>query len=198
MLEKLAALVPAPKAHLVRYAGVLAPAAKWRALIVPGHSSLSVEDSVLHSGCEKSGWGTEPPLAPSLANSEPKPAAVLQPSAAQHGRNYSWADLMKRVWALDVLECPRCQGRMRIVAAIHPPDATRKILNCLGLPSRTPPVMYWRQTYLEPNASSLGPGYINTLPSHYQHSSILHLSYDRQAFPAGTYATVPCQPGVLE
>jgi hypothetical protein len=26
------------------------------------------------------------------------------------------------------------------MAAIHPPDATTKILNCLGLPSRAPPV----------------------------------------------------------
>ena len=47
---------------------------------------------------------------------------------------------MKRVWALDVLECPRCKKRLRILAAIHPPDATRKILDCLGLPSRPPPV----------------------------------------------------------
>ena len=31
LLEKLVAIVPAPKAHLVRYAGILAPAAKWRA-----------------------------------------------------------------------------------------------------------------------------------------------------------------------
>ncbi len=43
---------------------------------------------------------------------------------------------MKRVWALDVLECPLCQSRMRILAAIHPPEATRKILECLGLSSR--------------------------------------------------------------
>jgi hypothetical protein len=35
LLEKLAALVSAPKTHLVRYSGILAPAAKWRALIVP-------------------------------------------------------------------------------------------------------------------------------------------------------------------
>src|SRR5439155_21409202 len=43
-------------------------------------------------------------------------------------------------WALDVLECPRCQSRMRIVAAIQPPETTRKILECLGLPSRPPPL----------------------------------------------------------
>ena len=35
LLEKLSALVPAPRAHLVRYSGVLAPASKWRSWIVP-------------------------------------------------------------------------------------------------------------------------------------------------------------------
>lgn len=30
---------------------------------------------------------------------------------------------MRRVFAIDVLEYPRCHGRMRIVAAIHPPEA---------------------------------------------------------------------------
>jgi hypothetical protein len=29
---------------------------------------------------------------------------------------------------------------MRILAAIHPPDATHAILGCLDLPSRAPPV----------------------------------------------------------
>jgi hypothetical protein len=38
---------------------------------------------------------------------------------------------MKRVFSIDVLECARRGGRMRIVAAIHPPDAIRKILDCL-------------------------------------------------------------------
>ncbi len=61
-------------------------------------------------------------------------------SATPHGRVYTWAELMKRVWALDVLECPRCHHRLRILAAIHPPDATRRILDCLGLPSRSPPL----------------------------------------------------------
>jgi hypothetical protein len=28
---------------------------------------------------------------------------------------------------------------MRILAAIHPPEATRAILECMGLPSRAPP-----------------------------------------------------------
>ncbi len=29
---------------------------------------------------------------------------------------------------------------MRVLAVIHPPDATRAILGCLGLQSRAPPV----------------------------------------------------------
>ena len=68
-----------------------------------------------------------------------RPVAV-EPRTVPHPRNYTWAESMKRVWALDVLECPRRQGHMRVLAAIHPPDATQKILDCLGLPSRAPPV----------------------------------------------------------
>src|SRR5437867_8896960 len=45
-----------------------------------------------------------------------------------------------RVFALNVLECPRCRSRMRILAAIEDPVVARKILDCLGLPSRAPPV----------------------------------------------------------
>jgi hypothetical protein len=41
---------------------------------------------------------------------------------------------MARVFALDVLECPRCGGRMRILAAIEDPSVARKILDSLGCP----------------------------------------------------------------
>ena len=34
LIEKLVALVPAPRGHLVRYHGVLAPHARWRAQVV--------------------------------------------------------------------------------------------------------------------------------------------------------------------
>ena len=36
---------------------------------------------------------------------------------------------MRRVFEVDVLECPECGGSMRILAAIHPPEATRAILD---------------------------------------------------------------------
>jgi len=43
---------------------------------------------------------------------------------------------MRRVFEIDVLCCPRCDATpMRILAAIHPPEATRAILSSLGLPT---------------------------------------------------------------
>ena len=31
-------------------------------------------------------------------------------------RRHAWADLLRRVFAVEVLECPDCGGRMRILA----------------------------------------------------------------------------------
>jgi hypothetical protein len=80
----------------------------------------------------------------SVTSSDSVDAAVgegpQQKSAEQRRRNYSWAQLMKRVFAIDVLQCDRCGGVMRLIAAIHSPETTRKILDCLGLTSRAPPM----------------------------------------------------------
>jgi hypothetical protein len=55
-------------------------------------------------------------------------------------RYYTWAELMKRVFRVDVLECEHCGGRMKILAVIRSPAATERILKCLGLPSPAPPL----------------------------------------------------------
>lgn len=115
LLEKLAALVPPPRFHLVRYHGVLAPAAKWRSRIVSRWPEDDREDGVCCSGA-----------ADSESSSRP--------------RNYTWARLLRRVFQIDVLECPRCGGRLRILAAIQSPEAIQRILGCLGLPARAPPL----------------------------------------------------------
>jgi len=132
-IEKLCALVPTPRAHLVRFHGLLGPAAKWRSLIVPNaraevapapeNDSASGAVSVVSAN------------SPRLSDEPGAPAA-----APGRRRNYTWADLMKRVFAADVLACSHCGGRLRILATIRPPEITRKILDHLGLPSRPPPV----------------------------------------------------------
>src|SRR5947209_4854739 len=65
-----------------------------------------------------------------------KPADAAQ----QRGRNYTWSELMKRVFAADVLACIHCGGRLRILTTIRAPEITRKILDHLGIPSRPPPL----------------------------------------------------------
>ena len=50
-----------------------------------------------------------------------------------------WALLLKRVFLTDALKCPKCKGRMKILAAITKPEAIRKILDHLGIPSEAPP-----------------------------------------------------------
>jgi hypothetical protein len=149
LLERLAALVPPPRFHLVRYHGVLAPAARNRAAVVARGPGASPEPRPAHRGCRAQGEG-----GPARGSAEGSQTERLTGPQARPGdgssdpgnrrprpRNYTWAELMRRVFEIDVLECPACRGRMRILAAIHPPEATRAILECLGLPTRGPPVL---------------------------------------------------------
>ena len=69
----------------------------------------------------------------------PSDASASRDEPATRPRRLAWAELLRRVFAADVLECPRCGRRMRMLAAIHPPEATQAILECLDLPSRAPP-----------------------------------------------------------
>ena len=120
LLARLAALVPPPRRHSLRYHGTLAPAAKWRRLIVPVAPGS-------REGADCAG----------LRGGEAPSPAPRRPPAGTH---LSWAELLHRVFAKDALECPRCKGRMTIVAIVTEPKAIAAILECLGLPARPPPL----------------------------------------------------------
>ena len=130
-LEKLAALVPTPRAHLVRFHGLLAPAAKWRPAVVP---NTAIIEPPLDSPDISTITAASSGLGPADGSETQKPVAE------RHRKNYTWSELMKRVFAADVLACPHCGGRLRILSIIYPPQITRKILDHLGIPSRPPPV----------------------------------------------------------
>jgi hypothetical protein len=163
LVEKLAALVPPPRFHLVRYHGILGPCANERDRVVP--RSTTADESVrpppgkpsmkLPAGPPSASAGRGHERFPIRESRQPEhPAdrdraaaacAATQPplpapgEPAQRPRRLPWAELLRRVFAVDVLECPSCGGRMRLLAAIQPPDVTRAILDCLELPSRAPP-----------------------------------------------------------
>ncbi|MCB9879397.1 MAG: hypothetical protein H6835_17520 [Planctomycetes bacterium] len=54
--------------------------------------------------------------------------------ATMRRRRYPWAELLRRVFAIDVLVCPHCGGVRRLLAAITAPDAIEKVLRAIGLP----------------------------------------------------------------
>jgi hypothetical protein len=131
-IEKLVALVPKPRANTVRYHGVCAPAAKWRPEVVPAPPPPP------QPAAENEAVVIEVSVSESLLAETTEEIAKPEP-IERHPRNYTWAELMRRIWEFDVHACP-CGGRLRIISAIHPPETTRKILECMGLPSRPPPI----------------------------------------------------------
>ena len=82
-IEKLTALIPPPRSHLVRWSGSFAPNSKYRKKIV------------LNPG-EKKGFDFE---------------------GKKTKKNYRWAELLARVFGIDVLLCP-CGGRYQPKGAV--------------------------------------------------------------------------------
>jgi hypothetical protein len=118
-MQRLAALVPRPRLHLIRFHGVLAPHAQLRSAIVP--QPVQVQADV----------GGE-----SAADA----AASMDPCACAHGASrISWARLLKRVFGVDVEHCTHCGGRLKIIAAIEDPAVIEQILRSLNLSARAPP-----------------------------------------------------------
>jgi hypothetical protein len=49
-----------------------------------------------------------------------------------------WADLLKRVFMVDLLKCTHCGGRRWVLGAVTDPEAAARILEHLGLDSVAP------------------------------------------------------------
>ena len=113
LIERLVALVPAPRGHLVRYHGVLAGRARWRRLVARDRGGA--------------------------AGATAEADGQVEPSEELRERRLSWAELMKRVFEVDVLECPRCGGRRKLIGVITEGAVVSAILDSLGLPTRAPP-----------------------------------------------------------
>jgi hypothetical protein len=106
-MQRLAALVPRPRLHLIRFHGVLAPHAKLRAAIIPQPAQ--------------------------------KDSAPVHEHAHANAARMSWAQLLKRVFDIDLEHCPQCGGALKIIAAIEEPAVIVRILTHLGLHARAPP-----------------------------------------------------------
>ena len=127
LLARLAALTPRPRINLVRYHGVLAPRAAWRGLVV------RLEQPV-HSGPEVAVY-SEAEAAGALTDAAEQASGAVSPPPAD---NHHWAELMRRSFGIDVLACPRCGGRLALIAIIEDPAVIGRILRHLRLPATIP------------------------------------------------------------
>ena len=151
LLERLAPLIPPPRAHQVRYHGVLAPCSSARDHVVPaGPDEVETDSSSVDADAESTGtvyWGGE-----SLGADAPIDLRADRIESVP--RRIAWADLLKRVFEVDALRCPACGGRMRLLAAITDLSVARRILECLALPPRAPPLAPASEDRLE---TAIGP-----------------------------------------
>ena len=107
------ALVPPPRIHLTRFFGCLAPHAKLRSLIVPKKEEPQTQ-----------------------ANAE----SVETTEKSKRSKRRTWAELLARVFDIDVKKCSHCGGELKIIAAIIEVAAIRKILGHLGVPDKPPDI----------------------------------------------------------
>jgi hypothetical protein len=115
-LGRLAVLVPRPRINLLLYHGVLGPRAAWRAEVTRRQTSDDRDETGNASA--------------------PVPAREAGPAATARG--YCWAALMQRTFGFDVLSCPRCGGRLRLIGLIEEPAVIGRILRHLGEPTEIP------------------------------------------------------------
>ena len=59
-------------------------------------------------------------------------------TARRQARGQCWASLMARTFGFDVLACPRCGGRLRLIALIEEAAVLDRILRQLGVPTEIP------------------------------------------------------------
>lgn len=124
LLGRLAVLVPRPRINLILYHGVLGPRAAWRSAVVHREASQSGGEARTEDSSVQAGQG--------------EPHTDTPDAARRRVRGQLWADLMRRTFGFDVLACPRCGGRLRLIALIDQAAVIERILGHLGLPTEVP------------------------------------------------------------
>ena len=67
---------------------------------------------------------------------------ILEPEGSSKEYRKNWARLIQKIYEADPLTCPKCQGRMKIIAFIEDEEVIEKILKHLELwemKARPPP-----------------------------------------------------------
>ena len=127
LIRRLAWLVPPASRPQVRFSGVLSANSKWRKEIVPQRKVTPPKLTLIPGGD-----------APFRSRRDTPTVSI--PDIPSDGGNswIAWNELLKRVYDLDALQCPKCPGRLRPIALITDKAVARKILEHLDLPADVP------------------------------------------------------------
>jgi len=154
-LEKLASLIPRPHINLLIYHGALASHARARPHIIAQVVPLEPAPPTVHDAAAPVSAvpvttapaaavpTTAAPAAPAASRDAPSPPVDTGDSlAAERGdsrrRHWLWAELLRRVFQIDILACTACGGRLRFIATIEDPPVVQRILAHVGLPTALP------------------------------------------------------------
>jgi hypothetical protein len=144
LIERLLALVPRPRRHLVTYHGVLAPGASMRDLVVPQVDEDGEQEEVDEGVADAEEARSDEVAALSVGQ---QVARVPHRPGKRRGvrRHYTWAraeravaELLRRVFGVEVFTCPNCGGKRRLLAAIQDPDSIQRVLRSVGLSGEVP------------------------------------------------------------
>ena len=116
LLARLCAMVPPPRFHLTRYAGVLASNAALRAEVVPGRAKEIERSDVTNDTAQRELFGEE------MAQRCEEKCAEQKPT------RHPWAWLLRRVFAVEVLVCVHCAGKLRLVEIATEAAAVQRII----------------------------------------------------------------------
>jgi len=130
-LRRLAALIPAPGLPLTRYHGAFANRSKLRSRLPAPPPRPQPEDPAGPGAGAKGAAEAESRGSSDGAGGEP----------VRSGRTrVPWAQLLYRILFVDALLCPRCGGRMKVLAFLSDLAVARRILESLGLETTAPPL----------------------------------------------------------
>ncbi|MBC8426284.1 transposase [bacterium] len=132
-LRRLGALIPPPYTNLVRYHGVFANRSRYRRQLPPPPPPAPTAAPAGDSA------DTEPlpAIAPRRSRSAAPPSSA---AATSRPSRTPWAALLRRVFGVDSLSCPKCAAQMVVLAFITDPRVLHKVLEHLGLPTSPPPI----------------------------------------------------------
>ena len=120
-VEKLAAIIPPPRANQVLYAGVLAGNAALRAEVVPRVPTSTQAERAARAALKR------------------VKAEDRRETTARAEERRCWAELLKRVFEVNGWACPHCNKPMTLRTIVIREPATTKVVSGL-LRSTGPPV----------------------------------------------------------